>query len=102
MAETYTWGSWEFEIYELNTNWNDVGGVYIFTSELPLLYPWEPLYIGKTGSFKDRLTSSHDKWDEAIAKGMDHIHVMVVPLADNRAIIEELLIQRYNPPLNKT
>ncbi len=45
MSDTVTWGSHEFGVYQQDANWNDVGGVYIF-SGLNSNGRWVAIYIG--------------------------------------------------------
>lgn len=57
-------GSYEFEVYSINTPFNAVGAVYIFTKRTV-----DPsgrgthafLYIGQTESLADRIPN-HEKW----------------------------------------
>ena len=97
------WLSSDFDVYDINTSWNDVPGVYIFTrrnQDLQGRSLWHPLYIGQTGSFKDRLTILHEKWQPALQKGFSHIHVLVVNGETQRVRLEKSLIQAYHPELN--
>lgn len=57
--------------------------------------------IGKALNLRDRL-SGHEAGPEARRWGMTHIAVLEWPLStdDERARVEALLIQHYNPPLN--
>ena len=59
-------GKYVFEVYPLNAEFHNVGGINISTyryvnqrSEVK----YKPLYIGKTGSFSDRLTNAHEALD---------------------------------------
>ena len=76
---TSTWGGIEFEVYQPDTEWNDVGGVYIFTVQQPaglLGDRWQALYVGETESFENRLDlSNHEKWESAVELGATHIHI---------------------------
>lgn len=96
---THYWGEHEFEVHRYNdVTWADVGGIYVFA--LPeSLYGWRPLYIGKASSFKNRL-SNHERWDEAVKRGVVHVHAKVVSREVDRDTIERNLIQRYQPPMN--
>ena len=106
---TYRWGGDEFKVYKPDTEWYDVGGVYIFAKRGAWIglglgqgnpMDWEPLYVGETESFKNRLLASHEKWPAAVGLGATHIHtrneVMIA-----RKLLEVLLIQKYDPPLNR-
>ena len=67
-----------YEVHDLNTNWNDVPGNYIFAG-LNHRNRWAAAYIGETGSLKDRLSpiESHEKWPCAKRNGATHIHAHV-------------------------
>jgi len=92
------WLSYEFEVYDPGTTWNDVGGIYIFAG-INQQGRWRALYIGKTESFKNRL-SNHENWPAAVRLGASHVHAMVVRQEANRQRIEEELIEAYQPTLN--
>ncbi len=87
----------EFTVYAFNSNWNAVGGVYIF-SYFDGQY-WRPLYIGETDNFSRRLPT-HERWTDAQRAGATHIHAITVQQAAMRAALEQRLIQDYQPPLN--
>lgn len=92
---------YEYRVYGLNTNWNDVPGNYIFVTREDHI-GWVPLYIGETGSFQYRLDANHEKWAEALHLGMTHIHAHTgSPVYEYRRQEEWNLIRNYNPPLNK-
>ena len=101
---TYRWGGHEFEVYQPDTEWNDVGGVYIFTVQRPaglLGDSWQALYVGKAESFKNRLDlSNHEKWPAAVKLGVTHIHTLVEQGSIKRTLVEALLIPELKPPLN--
>lgn len=48
-----------YTVYEIGTNWNDVAGNYIFAKETSPRNR-EPIYIGETESFKDRLPNHNE------------------------------------------
>jgi excinuclease UvrABC nuclease subunit len=98
MSEQVTWLSHEFTMYSPNTEWNDVGGVYIFTGRNQEGL-WVALYIGQTDSFRNRIPQ-HEKWNPAAQRGASHVHALVVPQEATRLAIEEELIRTYRPPLN--
>ncbi len=95
--------SYEFEVYPAGTTFNSVAGVYIFTKR------WinqrrqvvhTLIYVGETQSFKDRpLDNGHPKWQDARKKGFSHICVYPT---NNHVAIQNRLIAKYNPSLNKT
>ena len=95
---TCNWNGYTFDIYDVNTSWNDVGGVYIFAG-VALNGKWNAYYIGICDSLKNRCPN-HERWDEAAQLGATHIHAMVVPLETNRQSIEKELIQWAAPQLN--
>ncbi len=95
---TCNWSGYDFEIYEPNTQWNDVGGIYIFTG-LAANGRWTAYYIGKCESFRDRLPN-HERWVEAVRFGATHVHALVVPQEANREAIEKQLIAFAGPRLN--
>ena len=101
---TYRWGGHEFEVYQPDTEWHDVGGVYIFTVQQPaglLGDRWQALYVGKAESFKNRLDlSNHETWPAAVKLGVTHIHTRHEGMIA-RELLEVLLIQKYDPPLNR-
>ena len=63
---------YQYEVYGLDTDWNDVPGNYIFV-KLNSANRWAPLYIGETDSFKTRLPN-HEKWPCVRQHGVTHIH----------------------------
>ena len=99
MADTVNWLSYEFTVYERNTNWNNVGGIYIFTG-LNLQNLWVAYYIGETGSFSTRIPS-HERWFQAVQLGATHVHARGESLEASRVAVEIELIQNFDPPLNK-
>ena len=92
------WGTHDFIVYTPATTWNDVGGVYIFCGVNPE-NEWQAYYIGQADSFANRL-SSHDRWDEAVRLGATHVHAMVVEQEASRDIVEQALIELFQPELN--
>ena len=95
---------YHFEICFIESEFEDVGGVYIFSKiETSLggkeLIQHVHLYIGKTHSFKERL-DDHEKWDDAINHGANMILLLPENDADRRKEIEHNLIEKYNPILN--
>jgi len=93
---TYT-----FDVYEMSTDWNDVPGIYIFAKEIQS-GSWKAIYVGETGSFKTRMTTSHGEWLNALLEGVTHVHAMVDHSGSNgRLAIEDDLILSLRPPLNQ-
>ena len=97
---TCNWGAYSFTAFDPEvTQWNDVGGVYIFARAEPGTSKWYAQYIGRTRSFSERL-SSHEKWSDSVRLGSTHVHVLVEPNERQRGLIEQELIQKFDPPLN--
>ena len=94
--------AYPFKVYSVGTNFNPVAGVYMFTKRSinrQGVVVHTIRYIGETHSFKDRpLNSNHPKWESARRMGLDHICVHVT---NSRMSIQNDLIDRYKPPLNK-
>ena len=104
---TSTWGGREFEVYKPDTEWYDVGGVYIFTAQQPAgllgdigATQWRALYVGETESFKNRPLANHEKWPAAVGLGATHVHTRNEGMITRKAL-EVFLIQKYDPPLNR-
>ncbi|HUI92691.1 MAG TPA: hypothetical protein VLX68_10625 [Chitinivibrionales bacterium] len=87
-----------FSIYGLNTEWNNVAGLYIFAYKTSANI-WYALYIGQTNDFSVRLPN-HERLNEAIRRGATHIHARVVSLQKDRDYYEEEMIQYLQPPMN--
>ena len=95
---------YHFEIWFKESEFEDVGGVYIFSKIETSLGGKElirhiHLYIGETNSFKERL-DNHEKWDDAIEHGAQMILLLPENDADRRKKVEKDLIEEYNPILN--
>ena len=92
-----------FEVYAAGARFHHIPGVYVFMKRTPNQYGvcGDILYIGKTGSFKQRPVNwGHFKWGLAQSMGMTHVCVMEVLDEDHRRSVEIALIAAYNPPLN--
>ena len=96
---TCNWGGYEFQICDPNLPWHDVPGLYIFAKRGTPGY-WNALYVGRTESFRDRLTG-HERWTEAVALGATHVHAMVEYSGLQRIDVESRLIATFRPPLNR-
>ena len=95
---------YHFEIWFKESEFEDVGGVYIFSKIKTSLGGKEliqhvHLYIGETHSLKKRF-DDHEKWDDAIEHGAEMILLLPENDADRRKKIEDDLIDKYNPILN--
>ena len=62
----------DFNVYDTNTTWNDVAGIYIFCG-ISQQNKWVPIYIGQTDSFCNRIPQ-HEQWTPASELGATHIH----------------------------
>ncbi len=91
-GKTYT-----FTAYTLDTTFNEVGAVYIFTKQENRAYT--PLYIGRTNNLKQRI-SNHEKWPCVRRYGVNSICVLVESSALSRLQIESDLLDMGNPPCN--
>ena len=98
MNTTVTWLTYDFTVYTKEANWNNTGGIYIFTGKNPQGL-WVPLYIGKADNFQSRLVS-HERWDESIRAGATHVRARGVAQEATREAIEAELIRNYQPKLN--
>ena len=87
----------QFDVYDRNTGWNDVPGLYIFSHIKA--GSWYALYVGQAESFSARLPK-HERMDEAVRNGATHIHAAVVRQQSSRDQWERMLIQTLQPPLN--
>lgn len=99
MDSKVRWLSYEFTVYSPDTNWYDVGGVYIFCGANQH-NKWVPIYIGQTNSFRDRLPC-HENWNTAQSLGATRIHAMVEQVEATRLQIERELILAFQPKLNQ-
>ena len=102
---TAEWCGYTFDVYEPDDEWYDVPGVYIFAVRQGL--DWQPLYVGETGSFKDRLGNldRHHDWEKAVALGVTHVHALKAGgHKDRRQTIEGAIYDEHKPkgelPLN--
>jgi hypothetical protein len=105
MAETIIWPGasgkeYKYQIYSIDTAFNDVPGNYIFAKETsPNRYT--PIYIGESESLKDRL-SNHDKLPCVQRHGGTHIHAHTTSGGqDIRRAEESDLLTKWDPPCNK-
>ena len=94
-----------FQVYPIGTEFKDIGGVYIFTRR-ELDYrggaTHNLLYIGQTNSFPGRLTRLHHKW-EGVLRNQGNCICIYLEVNDwERNTIEDDLIRKYLPPLNKS
>ena len=103
MAETALWLDYEFTVYDPEfVNWNEVGGLYVFAGlekDNQGQPGWLALYLGETRDFSNRLPT-HERWPESVELGATHIHALVMRDPDLRAVVEQALIDYYEPVLN--
>ncbi len=87
----------EFTVYNFNTTWNKVAGLYIF-AYWDGRY-WHALYVGETDDFSSRLPN-HELLSRVRQYRTAAIHALVVPLAATRHKWEKMLIEHLQPPMN--
>ncbi len=87
-------------VCDYESEWNNLGGVYNLCRSNNLQNSWVPLYIGRTNNFKIRL-SDHEQWSLAVRLGATKVLVLVEQSEFKRKILEDMLIQFFDPPLNK-
>ncbi len=87
---------YEYEIYAIGTDWDDVPGNYIFAKETEPT-SWTALYIGETESFKDRLPN-HEKLPCINRYGGTHIHAHINRNSDARLKEEADLVANHKIP----
>ena len=95
--------AYSYSVHPINESWKDTPGNYIFAGYDRLTERWVPLYIGETGSLKDRLSpiSSHAKAACASRNGMTHIHAHVASSdPDVRRTEESDLTLNWSPVCN--
>ena len=98
MSDAVRWSLYEFTVYPHETQWNNVGGIYIFAG-LNQQNQWVPYYIGKADSFQNRIPS-HEQWDKARSLGASRVHARTVAQETERDRIEAELIRAFQPRLN--
>ncbi len=104
MAESCMWKSasdriYEYEIFPIDNDWDDVPGNYIFAKRSSHI-TWEAIYIGETESFKDRLPN-HNELECIRNNGCTHIHVHVNRESRARLAEEADLLVNNKAPCNK-
>lgn len=94
------WGGYKFTIFDYDYDgWSESGGIYIIT-KITGDHVWNPIYIGETDSFWNRIPV-HEKWPDFERHGVTHIHTRSEPNKAKRKRIEYELILKYQPPVNK-
>ncbi len=91
---------YKYWIFPIGTSFKDEPGNYIFAKKTaPDSYT--PIYIGETGSLKDRL-SNHEKMPCVKRHGGTHIHVHTSSEDEKTRKVEESdLLKRWDPPCNR-
>ena len=95
-------GSYSFEVYPADTEFNDVGAVYVFTkrevnAEGKGQHTY--LYIGQTHSLSERIPN-HEKWPCATRNGVNCICVHLDADEDSRITKETDLRNGNSTPCN--
>ncbi len=103
MADKCTWTGasgkeYLYNIYTMDTDWNDVAGNYIFAKETSP-HKWDAVYIGETESFKDRLPN-HNELPCVKRNGGTHIHAHTNQDSQARLAEEADIIATGRPPCN--
>jgi hypothetical protein len=103
MARECTWTGasgtkYAYEIYGMNTTWNDVPGSYIFAKETSP-HKWEAVYIGQSENFKDRLPN-HNELPCIRRNGGTHIHAHTNGNEEARLKEEADLLANHATPCN--
>jgi hypothetical protein len=91
-----------FSIHALNTTFNAVGGVYVFTKATQTAAGGQThkvIYVGQTGDLSSRFTDHHK---QVCINGNGANSICVRGEADEatRLAIEKDLVDAYNPPCN--
>jgi hypothetical protein len=92
--------SYEFNPHPYNSEWTDVGGMFIFAARMTN-GDWNPLFIGYADSF-EHCIPGHEKWPWAVILGATHVLACAVAAENKRASVEMEMIARLKPPLNGT
>jgi len=77
----YSGRIYDFQLDQIGALYHDRPGVYI-ACKLASNGNWDPIYIGETSSFRDRLTDNlltHHKWQRFRAVGATHFCTLHVP-----------------------
>lgn len=89
---------YEYEIFPIGIDWNDVAGNYIFAKQSSP-NRWASIYIGETESFKDRLPN-HNQLPCIRRNEGTHIHAHVNQDSRARLAEEVDLLATDKPPCN--
>ncbi len=95
-------GSYGFGVYTLDSGFNNIGAVYIFTERTEKSGggdSYKSLYIGETAELGDRL-ANHEKLPCVTRYGATHICIHPDKHALSRLRKEKDLLDSHNPPCN--
>jgi len=87
-----------YDIYSMNTDWNDTPGNYIFAKETSP-HNWEAVYIGETESFKGRIPN-HNQLIYIGQHGGTHVHAHINSDSKARLAEEQDLLASHKTPCN--
>lgn len=93
-----------FDVFTLESKLPSGSGVYVLSKRTPNENNpdsgrHQVIYIGSSKSIRKRVDDKHEKWEESLRRGLNAISVY--PIDETlMSIIEEDLIDRFNPPLN--
>lgn len=93
--------TYSFLIYTLDTEFKNVGGIYVFTNRhlSNEKYTHEVIYIGKSGNISERLPNHHKA--ECIKRhNANCICIMQVDTESERTLIEEDLLKGNDTKCN--
>lgn len=85
------------DICNINYNWPDLAGIYIFAYEDE--HGWHALYIGQTENLRSHFPRNK-LLDEAVRRGCTNIHAIDEVDAAKREEVVKALIQQHQPPMN--
>ena len=88
-----------FQAYPIDTQFLNLGGVYIFTRHSvddQGKVNFQPLYIGQTKSLTERLTPNHHAWNKALTSGFNTLCVYIDINESSRKSCERDLLNNYN------
>lgn len=77
----------------------DAGGIYVMVRRTFFFF-LSPVYIGKASNLLSR-HGDHERWEEARKRGASERHFLCVRSENKRRKIEEDLIRKYKPKLNR-
>ena len=98
----YSGTEYQFNVWTRDTDFNDVGGVYIFSNRNSQTTRHTVLYVGQTSSFKDRRLQFHEQWQKCANQRGGNVICTYQESDETRCRrIERDLINAYDPPCNK-